>query len=510
MRDHGLDLDAPGVARAARPRARPTRCSGSSAVRTPDGHLELRLQGGGRDRRARRQHRARCATAIRADDLLRLALAGADGRGRRARPHPLGERRHHLAAQRPPAQLRGARRRRRARTSTAALNGDVDNFADLKASRGAAHRRRDHHRRQGDPDARLAPPRRRRRRSSRRSAARSRASRARWPSRASVADAPDRPAARPAGQRPGALRRPGRRRLHRGQRALRRGRGDRAPTSASTARRRPTRTTRPPAAARSSCSTAPRPARSTASSGSAYDGTDAAGRRATSSPAPQITTRDIDRGDFPHFLLKEITEAPASFRKTLRGKLVERDGRLRRAPRRRRAARRRARRPARRAHPPGARHRPGHRRVAGQSLAAALARRIADDRRSRCEALLATELSGFGLRADMSDTLVVAISQSGTTTDTNRTVDLVRGRGAPGDRHREPPQQRPHRQGRRRALHVRRPRRGDERRLDQGVLRADRGRLPAGAAPSPTRSGVGDRADRARAARARCASCPTR
>ena len=30
----------------------------------------------------------------------------------------------------------------------------------------------------------------------------------------------------------------------------------------------------------------------------------------------------------------------------------------------------------------------------------------------------------------MSDTLVVAISQSGTTTDTNRTVDLVRGRGA--------------------------------------------------------------------------------
>ena len=42
----------------------------------------------------------------------------------------------------------------------------------------------------------------------------------------------------------------------------------------------------------------------------------------------QITTRDIDRGEFPHFLLKEITESPASFRKTLRGKLVERDDRL--------------------------------------------------------------------------------------------------------------------------------------------------------------------------------------
>ena len=33
------------------------------------------------------------------------------------------------------------------------------------------------------------------------------------------------------------------------------------------------------------------------------------------------------------------------------------------------------------------------------------------------------------MRADMSDTLVVAISQSGTTTDTNRTVDLVRRAG---------------------------------------------------------------------------------
>ena len=35
------------------------------------------------------------------------------------------------------------------------------------------------------------------------------------------------------------------------------------------------------------------------------------------------------------------------------------------------------------------------------------------------EATLATELSGFGLAADMSDTLVEAISQSGTTTDTS-------------------------------------------------------------------------------------------
>ncbi|HTZ39546.1 MAG TPA: hypothetical protein VMB77_05290, partial [Syntrophales bacterium] len=34
----------------------------------------------------------------------------------------------------------------------------------------------------------------------------------------------------------------------------------------------------------------------------------------------EITTRDIDRGTFPHFFLKEITESAQSVRKTLRGK----------------------------------------------------------------------------------------------------------------------------------------------------------------------------------------------
>src|SRR4029079_10644130 len=46
------------------------------------------------------------------------------------------------------------------------------------------------------------------------------------------------------------------------------------------------------------------------------------------------------------------------------------------------------------------------------------------------DAITATELSGFSMRLDMSDTLAIAVSQSGTTTDTNRTVDLLRGRGA--------------------------------------------------------------------------------
>ena len=64
-----------------------------------------------------------------------------------------------------------------------------------------------------------------------------------------------------------------------------------------------------------------------------------------------------------------------------------------------------------------------------EALATAL-RSTCDPTRLLVDALPATELSGFGLRSNMADTLVVAISQSGTTTDTNRTVDLVRSRGA--------------------------------------------------------------------------------
>ena len=45
----------------------------------------------------------------------------------------------------------------------------------------------------------------------------------------------------------------------------------------------------------------------------------------------EITTRDIDRGDYPHYFLKEITESALSVRKTLRGKYrIERDGRTER------------------------------------------------------------------------------------------------------------------------------------------------------------------------------------
>jgi glucosamine--fructose-6-phosphate aminotransferase (isomerizing) len=142
----------------------------------------------------------------------------------------------------------------------------------------------------------------------------------------------------------------------------------------------------------------------------------------------EITTRDVDRAGYPHFLLKEISEAPTSFRKTLRGKITETNGRrvvaltdeTLPADLRQKLAK-------------GAVRRifaigQGTSAVAAQSLATALSDFLPPG--ITVSALPSTELSGFGLDDDMGDTLVVAISQSGTTTDTNRTVDLARARGA--------------------------------------------------------------------------------
>ncbi|MPY95130.1 MAG: SIS domain-containing protein [Acidimicrobiia bacterium] len=159
-----------------------------------------------------------------------------------------------------------------------------------------------------------------------------------------------------------------------------------------------------------------------------YDGSELA-VEAGELTSPQITTRDIDRGDQPHYLLKEISESPSSFRKTVRGKLVDTEGGL-------------AVRLGEETLPAAivadlARARvrsvvvigQGTAAVAGQGFVLALQSAV-HAARLRVEAVPATELSGFRLGSDMSDTLVVAISQSGTTTDTNRTVDLVRARGA--------------------------------------------------------------------------------
>ncbi|MCY3576960.1 MAG: SIS domain-containing protein [bacterium] len=148
--------------------------------------------------------------------------------------------------------------------------------------------------------------------------------------------------------------------------------------------------------------------------------------------AAEITTRDVDRRGFRHYLLKEITESPESFRKTLRGRIVSTQSDQRTPTL---------------AVKLGPETLPDHlvqrladghianimvigqgtAAVASQSLAHFLRHELPD---RQVSSILATELSGFGLQTDMSDTLVIAISQSGTTTDTNRTVDLVRRRGA--------------------------------------------------------------------------------
>ena len=250
-------------------------------------------------------------------------------------------------------------------------------------------------------------------------------------------------------------------------------------TSGWTATPRRTSRTRTPAAARSSCSTAAGPGRSRASS--ARPTTAPSSRSATADlHAAQVTTRDIDRGDYSHFLLKEITEAPSSFRKTLRGRLVDRDGQLRvaldddvLAPTLR-AALRDGRIEPRADHRAG--DRPCRGPEPGRRAGGRRARRRPPARRSppRHRALRVRAARGHVRHAGHRHQPV---------RDDDRHEPHRRPRPSAGRHrrgHRQPARRRPHRQERRRALHLRRPRRGDERGVDEGVLRPDRGRVPAG------------------------------
>lgn len=142
----------------------------------------------------------------------------------------------------------------------------------------------------------------------------------------------------------------------------------------------------------------------------------------------EVTTRDLALGTARHYLHKEIHEAPTSFRKTLRGRIHEDPTGLRvllpesSLP-----------------HAVRARIRNGALSevvVIGQGTAAVacqgiaqLMRAVLSDRLT-VRAQPASEFSAWHLRADMSRTCIVAVSQSGTTTDTNRCVDLAKERGA--------------------------------------------------------------------------------
>lgn len=150
----------------------------------------------------------------------------------------------------------------------------------------------------------------------------------------------------------------------------------------------------------------------------------------------EITSRDIDRQGFPHYFLKEISEAPVSVEKTLqnRWKIDKSDDRKLEVvldekvmPLRVREAWTQNR--IRRIFFVGQ----GTAGVAAQACANILDYYL-DDPGLFISALKASELSGFKLSAldqgqTMEDSLVIAISQSGTTTDTNRAVDMVRERG---------------------------------------------------------------------------------
>jgi glucosamine--fructose-6-phosphate aminotransferase (isomerizing) len=142
----------------------------------------------------------------------------------------------------------------------------------------------------------------------------------------------------------------------------------------------------------------------------------------------EITTRDVDRGEFEHFFRKEITQAARSVRRTLWGRVTTgADGR-RHLPERVLSDR------VRSLVESGGLARvlfvgQGTAAVAGTGIAEYL-RALVGETPLRVHALPATEMSGFHLDEDMSRTLVVAVTQSGSTADTNRAVDLARQRGA--------------------------------------------------------------------------------
>ena len=144
----------------------------------------------------------------------------------------------------------------------------------------------------------------------------------------------------------------------------------------------------------------------------------------------EITTRDIDRKDFRHYLHKEISEAPSSVEKTLRGKFV-----LRRDPYRVEMNLGESVLPARILNKviDGSIKRvlfigQGTAAVAGQAVSIFMETLFGN--RLSVGAMKATELSGYRMTERMDDCLIIAISQSGTTTDTNRTIDMARERGA--------------------------------------------------------------------------------
>lgn len=145
-----------------------------------------------------------------------------------------------------------------------------------------------------------------------------------------------------------------------------------------------------------------------------------------------IHSRDIYRGSYSYYFEKEIHEAPSSVRKTIKGKYRKVGGKVEF-------------------------NMEGHGTLAGlvsrlrdpnlspirrimaigqgtASVAAMGAAHLVEKALSRSRVNVgwckASEMSGFRSDEPLSDMLLIAISQSGTTTDTNRTVDVAGSQGA--------------------------------------------------------------------------------
>jgi len=163
-----------------------------------------------------------------------------------------------------------------------------------------------------------------------------------------------------------------------------------------------------------------------------YDGTPIVLSEADVKEA-EIRSRDIDRQDYPHYFLKEISESPRSVEQTIQGRLSiqEENGEPRPRilldgsviPDRLAEALKN--------------HRISRIFFIGQGTAGVAAsgcttllRDYLQQTAIRVAAFKASEFSGFMMDGSLADTLVVAISQSGTTTDTNRAIDMAKRLGA--------------------------------------------------------------------------------
>jgi glucosamine--fructose-6-phosphate aminotransferase (isomerizing) len=142
----------------------------------------------------------------------------------------------------------------------------------------------------------------------------------------------------------------------------------------------------------------------------------------------EVTSRDLALGSFEHYLEKELNEAPRSFQNTIRGRIAELNGK-------------RSVSLSEAAVPQQIRARivggqlsrmvvlgQGTAAVACQGIAQLISTMTGD--RLAVSAMPASEFSAWQLHSDLSHLCVLAVSQSGSTTDTNRAVDLARSRGA--------------------------------------------------------------------------------